>query len=59
MTLCFNEDKANQVNTLIYTMGDSADDLLGFMDLSKEEIGKYDIVESKFKAHFVKSINLI
>ena len=51
--------EANQVNTLIYTMGDSADDILSFIGLSEEEKGKYDIVKSKITAHFVKGINVI
>ena len=51
--------EASQVNTLIYTMGESADDILSSMGLSDEDRGKYDVVKGKFTAHFVKGINVI
>ena len=43
----------SQVNTLIYTMGDEADDL---HDL---QMKVYDKVKAKFDSHFVKRRNLI
>ena len=56
MASSLNEkDEANQVNALIYTMGDSADDIWSSMGLSEENKSKYDIVKSKFTAHFVKA----
>ena len=51
--------EASQVNTLIYTMGESADNILSSMGLNDEDKGKYDVVKSKFTAHFVKGINVI
>ena len=51
--------EANQVNTFIYTMGDSADDILSSVGFSKEEKCQYDTVKSKFTAHFNKGINVI
>ena len=53
------KDEANQVNVLIYTMGDLADDILSSMGLSEENKSKYDVVKSKFTAHFVKGVNVI
>jgi len=43
----------NQANTLDYTMGDSANDILSF-GLSEENKAKYDVVVAKFETHFVK-----
>ena len=51
--------EANQVSALIYTMGDTADDILSTLGLSDAEKGKYDIVKAKFQAHFVKNTNVI
>ena len=51
--------EASQVNALIYTMGDDADDILGSLGLSEEDKGKNDVVKDKFQAHFVKNINVI
>jgi len=42
-----------QVNTLIYTMGDEADDILSSFKLMDEDKKDYKIVK-KFEAHFVK-----
>ena len=53
------KEEASQVNALIYTMGDDADDILGSLGLSEEDKGKYDVVKEKFQAHFVKNINVI
>ena len=38
----------SQVNTLIYTMGDKADDILFSFRLSKEDQLKYLVVQDKF-----------
>ena len=46
-----------QVNTLIYTMGDQADDILMSFGLSAGERKKYDTI--KEKSHFVKKRNVI
>ena len=50
------KEEANQVNALIYTMGDTADDILSSLGLTDEEKGKYDIVKAKFQAYFVKNV---
>ena len=53
------KSSANQVNTLVYTMGDNADDILSSFGLSEEDKAKYDTVVEKFEAHFVKKRNVI
>ena len=46
-----------QVNTLIYAMGDDADDSLRSFRLSVADSKNYAMVKAKFKAHFVKKRN--
>ena len=41
------------------SMGDSVDDILSSMGLNKEEKSKYDTVNSKYTAQFVKGINVM
>ena len=48
-----------QVNTLIYSMGDEADDILRSFALSEEDKKEYDSVKAQFDAHFVKRRNVI
>ena len=48
-----------QVNTLIYCMGDQADNILHSFKLSVENAKKYDVVKEKFQEHFVKRRNVI
>ena len=48
-----------QVNTLIYTMGDQADDILCSFKLEGADLKKYDTVKAKFESHFVKRRNKI
>ena len=48
----------NQVNTLIYTMEDLADNILSSFSLSEEDKAKYKVVV-KFEAHFMKKRNVI
>ena len=48
-----------QVNTLIYTMGDRADDILCSLTLTAEDRKKYDKVKEKFDEHFVGKRNVI
>ena len=44
-----------QVNTLVYSMGDEADDILSSFHLSSEDKVKYDIVKEKFDAEMLSS----
>ena len=48
-----------QINTLIYSMGDEADDILRSFALSEEGGKKYDTVKGRFDSHFVKRCNII
>lgn len=42
-----------QVNSLGYTMGDKADDIITLFGLIQEEMKSYATVKSKFKNHFI------
>ena len=53
------KDGESQVNTLVYAMGDEADDILCSMGLSDEEKKNYETVKAKFEAHFIKRRNPI
>jgi len=48
-----------QINTLIYSMGDKAEDILKSFALSHEDAKKYSIVITKFNNHFIKCRNVI
>ena len=48
-----------QVNTLIYTMGEKADDIFQSFGLTDKQKKKYDTVKKKFDSHFVKRTNVI
>lgn len=48
-----------QVNTLIYYMGDQADDILLSFGLSAEDRKKHITVKEKFEGHFVIHRNTI
>ncbi len=43
------KDEEKQVNALIYTMGDEADDILLSFNLSAEDLKRYETVKNKFK----------
>ena len=53
------KDDEVQVNTLIYSMGDEADDILRSFKLSDADKKKYGVVKAKFDAHFVTRTNVI
>ena len=53
------KDEESQVNALIYTMGDEADDVLSSFSLTEEERKKYKTVKDKFESYFVKKRNKI
>ena len=46
-------DEEAQVNMLIYTMGDEADDILRSFKLSDTDAKKYSVVKKKFEDHFI------
>lgn len=49
----------NQVNTLIYSMGQQADDIMASFDLNEEESQDYNVVKEKFESYFVVKRNVI
>ena len=55
------DEKADavQVNTIIYAMGDEADDIVAGFGLTNEERNAYAVVKSKFDEHFVVRGNAI
>ena len=53
------KSKERQVNILIYTIGDKADDILASFGLSDEDQKKYSVVREKFNHYFVKKRNVI
>ena len=48
-----------QVSTLVYNMGDEADDIISSFHLSSEDKVKYDVVKEKFEEYFMKHRNII
>lgn len=53
------KDGSVQVNTLLYSMGSDADDILLSFRLSEAEAEDYDTVKARFEAYFVKKKNVI
>ena len=53
------KDEEAQVNTLIYSMGDKADDIFRSLNLSEDDKKAYEQVKAKFDNHFVKKRNVI
>ena len=54
-----SKSEENQANTLIYSMGEEAGDILYLLGLSDDEQKKYDTVLNKFEVYFVKRRNPI
>lgn len=48
-----------QVNSLIYTMGNQADDIFSSLQLSAEQLKAYEAVKTAFDGHFVRMHNVI
>jgi hypothetical protein len=48
-----------QVNTLIYAMGDEADDILRYFAISEGDRKQYETVKKAFDEHFVPRRNVI
>ena len=53
------EEEESQINTLIYAMGDQADDILTSFKLSTSQLKQYHTVKTKFDEHFVVRRNII
>ena len=48
-----------QISTLIYSMGDEADDILSSFTMSDDDREKYDAVKAKSEGHFIIKRNVI
>ena len=53
------KEEAKQVNALIYTMGDEADEIITSFGLSEQEMKSYETVRDKFENHFIAKRNVI
>jgi hypothetical protein len=53
------KEQVSQIHTLIYTMGDEAEDILSSFRLTEEHGKSYATVVGKFQGYFVKRRNLI
>ena len=53
------KSEESKVNALMYSMEDTADDLLQSFDLSEADRKKYKPVKGKFDSHFVIKKNVI
>ena len=53
------KDEESQVNALIYSMGDAADDILQSFGMSEAVKKKYSAVKQKFEGHFIIKRNVI
>ena len=47
-----NEDQEKQVKMLHYCLSEEADDVLTLRNISKESRKNYDVILTKFDAHF-------
>ena len=54
-----SKTEESQVNTLMYSMGDQADDILRSFALPEADQKKYETVRNRFEQHFVKRRNII
>ena len=53
------EEEESQINTLIYAMGDQADDILNSFNLTTTQLKQYHTVKTRFDEHFVVRRNVI
>ena len=53
------KDGPTQVSTLIYAMGEKAEDVLTSLSMSADELKDYSAVKTKLEGHFVKKRNII
>ena len=49
----------NQVNTLVYSMGEEADDILVSFGLTGDDAKQYELVKKRFESHFIIKRNII
>ena len=53
------KDEVTQINTLIYTMGDQAEDILNSFKLNATQFKEYKTIKEKFDSYFVVRRNII
>ena len=53
------KDEVTQINTLIYTMGDQAEDILNSFKLNATQLKEYKTIKEKFDSYFVVRRNVI
>ena len=53
------EEEESQINTLIYAMGDQADDILNSFNLTTTQLKQYHTIKTRFDEHFVVRRNVI
>lgn len=53
------KEEESQINTLIYAMGDQADDILNSFKLSATQLKQYHTAKTKFDEHFMVRRNVI
>ena len=49
----------NQVNTLVYSMGEEADDIMISFGLTADDAKQYELVKNRFESHFIVKRNII
>ena len=49
----------NQVNTLVYSMGEEADDIMVSFGLTADDAKQYELVKNRFESHFIVKRNII
>ena len=54
-----SKSEESQVHTLVYSMGDKADDILRSFHLPVDDEKKFSVVKERFERHFVKRRNTI
>ena len=54
-----DKSQESQIYTLIYSMGNKADDILQSFNLSEEDSKSYKTVKEKFDTHFIQRRNVI
>ena len=55
----YSEDEKRQVSSLLYAMGEKADDMLESFGLSDDNWKSYTTARDKFEAYFVKKRNIV
>ena len=54
-----NKTQEAQISTLVYSLGDKAENILSSFNLKEDGLKEYDTVRRKFESYFVKRRNTI